>query len=221
GDKVGIEPVILELLDLEMEKERPLSSLVNKGVPADGIEMLIDGRKWVSNLRGSSGQNAFNIMELETNYGVVAVIVEYVEVHFDVNHDDDGLVVCNQLLQECKRYEMAESLVLGTNKYIWYRSFDEQGFCLSDGNWPMKNGVNYFVVGGIVSMSQFNHSVSSQRMVEEEVCNAPELVPIPLGTKGDTDESTELILNIFNSDNSFESSYGESGKQGTDGNIRL
>ncbi|GKF27293.1 hypothetical protein Tco_0083187, partial [Tanacetum coccineum] len=62
----------------------------------------------------------------------------------------------------------------------------------------------------------FAEHVSSQRMVEG-VCDAPELVPILEGTKGDTDAGTELIMNIFNSDNSFEYSYG-GGKLGTDGN---
>nr|GFD31313.1 hypothetical protein [Tanacetum cinerariifolium] len=55
-------------------------------------------------------------------------------------------------------------------------------------------------------------------MVEEEVCDAPERVPILVGTKGDKEGSFELILNIFNSDNSFEFAYVEFGKQGTDGN---
>nr|GEU95857.1 hypothetical protein [Tanacetum cinerariifolium] len=39
-----------------------------------------------------------------------------------------------------------------------------------------------------------------------------------VSTKGDNEGSSELILNIFNSDNSFESAYVESGKQGADGN---
>ncbi|GJZ52120.1 floral homeotic protein [Tanacetum coccineum] len=60
-------------------------------------------------------------------------------------------------------------------------------------------------------LSEFNHSVVSQRTVEEEVYDAPELVPIPVGTK----EGTELVMNILDS---FESSYDESGKQGTGGN---
>ncbi|GKA39869.1 hypothetical protein Tco_0732462 [Tanacetum coccineum] len=64
---------------------------------------------------------------------------------------------------------------------------------------------------------KFNH-VSFQRIVEEEVCDTPERVPILVGTKGDNEGSSKLILNIFNSDNSFESAYEESRKQGTDGN---
>ncbi|GKC81974.1 hypothetical protein Tco_1137691 [Tanacetum coccineum] len=45
GDKVGIELVILELLDLKREKDRPLSSLVNKeGQTKFGIKILFDGK---------------------------------------------------------------------------------------------------------------------------------------------------------------------------------
>ncbi|GJT33280.1 zinc finger CCCH domain-containing protein 27 [Tanacetum coccineum] len=201
--------------------------------------------------------------------------VECVGVQSDVNHDD-GLVVCNQLVQECEGYKKDEScnhsylgliklhdvdgkksngnsfkdykiveirmtsdyldtfvvrttklnvlmligsyghhthwksfafrVVIGT--YKWCRSSKPQGFCLRDENWPIKNSVDCFLVGG---MSEFNHSVVSQRTVEEEVYDAPELVPIPVGTK----EGTELVMNILDS---FESSYDESGKQGTGGN---
>ncbi|GKG55452.1 hypothetical protein Tco_0572092, partial [Tanacetum coccineum] len=60
-------------------------------------------------------------------------------------------------------------------------------------------------------MSEFNHSILSQRTVEE-LSDGPKLVPILVGTKGDIEEGTELVVNIFDS---FESSYGESGKQGT------
>ncbi|GKD83820.1 hypothetical protein Tco_1350659 [Tanacetum coccineum] len=59
--------------------------------------------------------------------------------------------------------------------------------------------------------------MSSQRMVEEGVCDALELVPIPVGTKRDTETGTERTMDIFNSDNSFESLY-DGGKQGMDGN---
>ncbi|GKA70108.1 retrovirus-related pol polyprotein from transposon TNT 1-94 [Tanacetum coccineum] len=111
------------------------------------------------------------------------------------------------------RKSFSFGVVLGT--YKWCRSFEEQGFCLRDGNWPIKNSVNCFVVGGIESMLEINHSVSSQRTVAEEVSDASKLVPIPVGTKGDTEEGTELAVNIFDS---FESSYGESGKEGTGGN---
>nr|GEW74978.1 hypothetical protein [Tanacetum cinerariifolium] len=101
-------------------------------------------------------------------------------------------------------------VVIGT--YKWCRSFEPPGFCLRDENWPIKNSVDCFVVGG---MSEFNHAVLSQRTVEEEVSNALELVLIQVRTQGDTEEGTELMVNIFDS---FESSYGESGKQRTGGN---
>ncbi|GJW40619.1 armadillo-type fold protein [Tanacetum coccineum] len=60
------------------------------------------------------------------------------------------------------RKSFSFGVVLGT--YKWCRSFEAQGFCLRNGNWPIKNSVNCFVVGGI----EFD-SVSSQRTVAEEV----------------------------------------------------
>nr|GEU43931.1 retrovirus-related Pol polyprotein from transposon TNT 1-94 [Tanacetum cinerariifolium] len=61
--KVGTELVVLELIDLELEKERPLSCLVNKEGPTYLIEVLFyvfdpDGL-WVCNLGGFSVTNPF------------------------------------------------------------------------------------------------------------------------------------------------------------------
>ncbi|GJW41211.1 hypothetical protein Tco_0067056 [Tanacetum coccineum] len=110
GNKVGIELVILELLDLKREKERPLSSLVNKeGQTKVGIEMLFDGK--APSFRIANTLENYNRMEesvtrlvLEVatayRYGGLYGRIEYVGVQSDLNHDD-GLVVCNQLVQEC------------------------------------------------------------------------------------------------------------------------
>ncbi|GKA81270.1 ribonuclease H-like domain-containing protein, partial [Tanacetum coccineum] len=173
--------------------------------------------------------------------------VECVGVQSDVNHDD-GLVVCNQLVQECEGYKKDEScnhsylgliklhdvdgkksngnsfkdykiveirmtsdyldtfvvrttklnvlmligsyghhthwksfafrVVIGT--YKWCRSSKPQGFCLRDENWPIKNSVDCFLVGG---MSEFNHSVVSQRTVEDGKKNEA-IIAILLGSKG-------------------------------------
>ncbi|GKE45825.1 hypothetical protein Tco_1473109 [Tanacetum coccineum] len=203
-------------------KTTDVSRLKSSESAKGGLELLTENG--VNYMGGLVGVGDFRKYEVQltrmkaVGYGIRDDKCQGSMVKSVLVYDDDGLVVYNQLLQECKRYGMAESLGLGTTKYRWCRSFDEQGFGLSNCNWPMKNGVNCFVVGGTMSMSQFNHSVPSQGMMEEEVCNASELVPIPVGTKGDSDESTKLILDIFNSNNLFESLYGESGKQGTDGN---
>ncbi|GKC37011.1 hypothetical protein Tco_1049395 [Tanacetum coccineum] len=85
GDKVGIELVILELLDLKREKERPLSSLVNKeGQTKVGIEMLFDGK--APSFRIANTLENY-ILTFETNGGL---IVETKQV-FDLG----GKGVCN------------------------------------------------------------------------------------------------------------------------------
>ena len=156
--------------------------------------------------------------------------VECIGVQPHVNYDD-GLVMCNQLVQKCGRHEKAES---GT--YKWFRSFEEQGFCLRDDRWSMKRGANC-IVEGILGMSQFNHPNSSHSVVEEgrsEVDTelvpefvdneiVPELVFEPVGTKADTQERTdegfgseshtevaiELAGHLFLGGNPFKSLFAE------------
>ncbi|PWA88111.1 zinc finger CCCH domain-containing protein 27 [Artemisia annua] len=76
--------------------------------------------------------------------------VKCVGVQPDVNHDD-GLVVCNKLVQKCGRHEKAEP---GT--YKWCRSFEEQRFCLGDDSWSMKRGVGCIITECVQGISQFN-----------------------------------------------------------------
>ncbi|GJV41131.1 integrase, catalytic region, zinc finger, CCHC-type containing protein [Tanacetum coccineum] len=126
GDKTCVAPVILELADLEMENGRPSSSianrkgdgsLANRKGPADLIEVLFDGGKWVCNLGGSSGENAFNKLELEANYSVVVVIL--------VGHDIESSVITPfaQTLFEKEQQWLCDMNKFSTDSIIWFSKF--------------------------------------------------------------------------------------------------
>nr|GFB34145.1 hypothetical protein [Tanacetum cinerariifolium] len=104
--KVVTELVVLEVIDLEMEKERPLSCLVNKEGPTYLIKVLFyvfdpDG-EWVFNLGGFSGMSNLNKRKLETNCRLVYVLsvgsdmgslddkfLDYVVIWKKEEHEDD------------------------------------------------------------------------------------------------------------------------------------
>ncbi|GKA66581.1 hypothetical protein Tco_0766389 [Tanacetum coccineum] len=192
GDKIDIEHVVLELLELGMEKKRPMSSLVNKEGPANRIEMLFDG--------GTSAEKDFHKLEMETNCSVVAEIL-YVQSLLGMGKSEfeisNGVAVNSYVLVVTSSgtdFRVFEKFLGSENvwSYIVVIEFDWNG-----DSWPMKNGVNCVVVESVQGESQLNHSDSSLSMVEEE------------GPEADTKRVHELFHTEDKSPLSFVSCYND------------